>query len=77
LPTPTAKKVLQLVKKAWKSFFAASNDWKSHPEKYFQQPRIPKYKPKNGQFQIAFEKKQNGSENDQIPTNYSSNISTT
>jgi putative transposase len=38
LPAPTAQKVLQLVDKAWKSFFAASKDWKSHPEKYFQQP---------------------------------------
>ncbi len=58
LPIPTARKVLQLVDKAWKSFFAALADWKSHPEKYFQQPRIPKYKPKNGQFQVVFEKNQ-------------------
>ena len=58
LPIPTAKKVLWNVDKAWKSFFAANTDWKTHPEKYFTQPRIPKYKPKNGQFQIAFEKKQ-------------------
>jgi len=47
LPVPTAQKVLQLVDKAWKSFFAGSADWKAHPEKYFQQPRIPKYKPHN------------------------------
>ncbi len=58
LSVPTARKVLQLVDKAWKSFFAASVDWKSHPEKYFQQPRIPKYKPKNGQFQVVFQKNQ-------------------
>ncbi len=58
LSVPTAQKVLQLVDKAWKSFFAASADWKAHPEKYFQQPRIPKYKPKNGQFQLAFQKNQ-------------------
>ncbi|MHA2246278.1 MAG: hypothetical protein ACXADY_15045 [Candidatus Hodarchaeales archaeon] len=44
--------------KAWKSFFAASSDWKMHPEKYFAQPRILKYKPKNGQFQVAFKKNQ-------------------
>jgi len=58
LPLSSAQKVLQLVDKAWKSFFTASADWKVHPEKYFQQPRIPKYKNKNGQFQIAFKKKQ-------------------
>jgi len=58
LPLSTAQKVLQLVDKAWKSFFTASEDWKVHPDKYFSQPRIPKYKPKNGQFQITFKKKQ-------------------
>ncbi|MHA2223637.1 MAG: zinc ribbon domain-containing protein [Candidatus Hodarchaeales archaeon] len=31
LPVPTAQKVLQLVDKAWKSFFAAKADWKAHP----------------------------------------------
>ena len=41
------------------SFFAASTDWKLHPEKYYAQPRIPKYKPKNGQFRVAFKKKPN------------------
>ncbi len=58
LPVHTAKKVLWNVDKAWKSFFVANADWKTHPEKYITQPRIPKYKPKNGQFQVAFEKKQ-------------------
>ena len=63
LPLSTARKVLWLVDKAWKSFFVASTDWNVHPEKYFAQPRIPKYKPKNGQFQIAFEKRRITSSN--------------
>ena len=58
LPINTAKKVLWNVDKAWKSFFVANTDWKTNPEKYFAQPRIPKYKNKNGQFQVAFDKKQ-------------------
>jgi IS605 OrfB family transposase len=58
LPVPTAQKVLQLVDKAWKSFFVTRVDWKALPEKYFSQPRLPKYKPKNGQFQVAFNKNQ-------------------
>ncbi|MHA2226053.1 MAG: RNA-guided endonuclease InsQ/TnpB family protein [Candidatus Hodarchaeales archaeon] len=58
LSVPTAQKVLQLVDKAWKSFFAALADWQLHPEKYFQKPRIPKYKPKNGEFQLAFTRNQ-------------------
>ena len=58
LSVSTAQKVLQLVDKAWKSFFAALADWRLHPEKYFQRPRIPKYKPKNGEFQVAFTRNQ-------------------
>ncbi len=58
LPTNTAKKVLWHVDKAWKSFFEAHADWNVNPEKYFAQPRIPKYKLKNGQFQITFAKSQ-------------------
>jgi len=58
LPVPTAQKILWFVDKAWKSFFTASANWKSHPEKYFSQPRIPKFKPKNGQFQVVFTKNQ-------------------
>jgi IS605 OrfB family transposase len=58
LSVSTAQKVLQLVDKAWKSFFAALADWRVHPEKYFQKPRIPKYKPKKGEFQVAFTRNQ-------------------
>ena len=66
LPKQTAQKVLGYVDKAWKSFFAASADWKVHPEKYFSQPRIPKYKPKNGQFQVVFKKNQITSNDDGV-----------
>jgi putative transposase len=33
LPQPTASKILQLVEKAWKSFFHALRDWKTQPVK--------------------------------------------
>ena len=56
LPLPTARKILYNVDLAWKSFFRALNDWKTTPEKYFQQPRIPKYKRKDGQFLLPFTK---------------------
>ncbi len=58
LPDNTAKKVLWHVDKAWKSFFEAHADWNVNPDKYLAQPRIPKYKFKNGQFQITFAKNQ-------------------
>lgn len=32
----------------WKSFFAASKDYKLHPEKYKARPNLPGYKDKNG-----------------------------
>lgn len=54
LSVSTAQKILQLVDKAWKSSFATLTDWQLNPEKYFQKPRISKYKPKNGEFQLVF-----------------------
>ncbi|MFW9857095.1 MAG: RNA-guided endonuclease InsQ/TnpB family protein [Candidatus Thorarchaeota archaeon] len=58
LSQSTAQKILTLVERAWKSFFAAVTDWKSHPEKYFQRPRPPKYKRKDGEFLLWFSKAQ-------------------
>lgn len=58
LPRPTAEKIIILVNTAWKSFFRALADWKKHPEKYFQKPRIPRYKKKDGQFILPFTKNQ-------------------
>jgi putative transposase len=49
LPFFTAQKVLLLVDKAWKSFFNALADWQLNPEIYFQKPRIPRYKRKDGE----------------------------
>ncbi|MFW9855880.1 MAG: RNA-guided endonuclease InsQ/TnpB family protein [Candidatus Thorarchaeota archaeon] len=58
LPRSTALKILSIVEATWKSFFAASRDWKVHPEKYYRQPRPPKYKRKDGEFLLWFSKVQ-------------------
>ncbi len=58
LPQPTAQKILQLLERAWKSFFQALADWKTQPAKYFQRPRLPKYKKKEGEFLLPFGKHQ-------------------
>jgi IS605 OrfB family transposase len=58
LPPRTAFKILQLVERMWKSFFNSSADWKTNPKKYFQKPRPPKYKRKEGEFILPFKKSQ-------------------
>lgn len=39
----SAQRVIQVLGKDWKSFFAAIKDWKKHPEKYKGRPNLPKY----------------------------------
>ncbi|PWI48796.1 transposase [Candidatus Heimdallarchaeota archaeon B3_Heim] len=58
LPQVTALKIIAVVEEAWKSFFAAVADWKRHPEKYFKQPRPPRYKDKAGEFLLWYSKAQ-------------------
>ena len=54
MPTAqTAQQTLRLLDKNWTSFFAAIKDWKAHPEKYKGQPKLPKYKPKDGYFPLV------------------------
>lgn len=43
-----AQKTIQLVDKAWKSYFKAIKDWKKNPSKYLGMPKLPKYLPKDG-----------------------------
>ena len=62
LPRSTAEKILVLVDTAWKSFFRALADWKKHPEKYFQKPRIPRYK-ERWTIHFTFYKKSNRFQN--------------
>lgn len=43
-----AQKTIQIVGKAWKSYFSAIKDWKKNPNKYLGMPKIPRYLNKNG-----------------------------
>ena len=43
-----SQKTIQIVDKAWKSYFSAIKDWKKNPNKYLGMPKIPKYLNKNG-----------------------------
>jgi len=58
LPTGTAQQILRLIDSAWKSFFASIKEWKKHPEKFLGRPKLPKYKPKDGEFVLPFTNQQ-------------------
>lgn len=49
-----AQQILKILDNSWKSFFKANAEYNRHPEKFTGQPKIPKYKPKNGRFEIVF-----------------------
>jgi len=48
LGSQASQKTLQLLDKNWKSFFVSIKDWSKNPDKYFNRPKLPRYKDKNG-----------------------------
>jgi len=58
LPAQTAQQVLRIVDRNWKAFFHAISEWKKHPEKFKERPRIPGYKKKDGEFVLVFTNQQ-------------------
>jgi IS605 OrfB family transposase len=58
LPAQTAQQILKLLDRAWKSFFQAIKEWKTHPEKFKEKPRIPGYKKKDGEHLLLFTNQQ-------------------
>ena len=44
----SAQQVLRLLETNWKVFFNSIKDWSKNKDKYSGQPRLPKYKPKDG-----------------------------
>jgi putative transposase len=49
LPAKVSQQVLRGLDRNWPSFFAASSEFKSHPDKFLGKPKIPSYKePKKG-----------------------------
>ena len=58
LPAQTTQQILILIDKNWKAFFKAIKDWKKHPKKFLERPRIPGYKKKDGEFMLIFTNQQ-------------------
>ena len=45
----SAQQTLRLLDANWKSFFKSVKDWSKNKDKYSGRPKLPKYKPKDGQ----------------------------
>ena len=48
----SAQQTLRLLDANWKSFFKSSKDWSKNKDKYLGRPKLPKYKPKDGQMVV-------------------------
>lgn len=46
LPRKVSQLVLKQLDQNWRAFFAATREWKDHPEKFLGRPGLPKYKDK-------------------------------
>jgi putative transposase len=58
LPAQTAQQVLKILDRNWKSFFRAIKEWKKDKTKFKTKPKLPGYKPKNGEFILVFTNQQ-------------------
>jgi putative transposase len=55
LPAKVSQQVLRGLDRNWQSFFAASSEFKSHPDKFLVKPKIPGYKePKKGRNLLVY-----------------------
>ena len=54
----SAQQVLHLLDNNWKSFFSSIKDWSKNKDKYSGQPRLPKYKPKDGKMVLPLTNQQ-------------------
>lgn len=49
----SAQQTLRLLDANWKSFFKSIKDWSKNKDKYLGKPKLPKYKPKDGQMVLV------------------------
>ncbi len=54
----SGQQIFRLVDKSWKAYLKSIKVWKKHPEKYLGKPRIPHYKPKDGEAILIFTNQQ-------------------
>ena len=66
LPAQVSQQTIKLVFKAWKSFFMALKSYKKDKSKFMSNPKLPKYKSKNGYFVAVFANQSYRIKNQQI-----------
>lgn len=54
----SAQQTLRLLEVNWKSFFKSIKDWSKNKDKYLGKPKLPKYKPKEGQMVLVLTNQQ-------------------
>ena len=54
----SAQQTLRLLDRNWKSFFKSIKDWSKNKDKYSGRPKLPKYKPKDGQMVLVLANQQ-------------------
>ena len=54
----SAQQTLHLLDANWKSFFKSIKDWSKNKDKYSGKPKLPKYKPKDGQMVLVLTNQQ-------------------
>ncbi len=58
LNAQTAQQILKVLDRSWKSFFKSIKEWSKHPEKFLGRPKLPNYKPKDGEALLVFTNQQ-------------------
>ncbi|MHA2276504.1 MAG: RNA-guided endonuclease InsQ/TnpB family protein [Candidatus Kariarchaeaceae archaeon] len=58
LPAQTAQQVLKFLDRSWTSFFQAIKTYQKDKNKFLGKPKLPNYKPKNGEFLVVFTNQQ-------------------
>ena len=58
LNAQTAQQILKVLDRSWNSFFKAIKEWSKNPDKFIGRPKLPNYKPKDGEALLIFTNQQ-------------------
>ncbi|MFZ3169696.1 MAG: transposase [Candidatus Methanoperedens sp.] len=58
LNAQTGQQILKVLDKSWKSFFESIKEYKKNPNKFLGRPKLPNYKPKDGEYILIFTNQQ-------------------
>lgn len=58
LPAATSQHILKILDKDMKSFYESIKEYSKNPDKFLGRPKLPKYKPKDGEYLLIFTNQQ-------------------